>query len=254
METDFSYLSMIKIQRSVDLISDYLHSGKIRCAVQLQQTAAEHITPAISVQITRSGKDAGKIKAATEWRDAYSKITTMNSDNLHDADLLIDNEKNKYRKYNDIFYKSKWIFQKEHDDMRDTDALSWILASNDVYPLSYPYKSTKAYIGITQIQRKGRVSRPQVSIFIDDGQLNYTENETLTVKFYGDSVDEYNGEISTESNTGYDLNKFDSEKFALLAELYPKVIVEVHFYQDGYHQFHFDLPGLKIREYKTTKS
>ncbi|EAA5259359.1 hypothetical protein DP804_23225 [Salmonella enterica subsp. enterica] len=252
METDFSYLSMIKIQRSVDLISDYLHSGKARCAVQLQQTVAVHITPAIAAQITRSGKDAGKRKAATEWRDAYSKITAMKTDNLQNVDSLINDEKNKYRTYNDIFYKSKWIFQKKHDDMRDTEALSWILASNDVYPLSYPYKSTKAYICITQIQIKGGTSRPQVSIFIDDGQLNYAVNETLTVKFFRDSVDEYNGEISGESNTGYTLNKFDSEKFALLAELYPKVIVEVHFYQDGYHQFHFDLPGLKIREYKTT--
>lgn len=231
---------------SLENVEDATASKDMKCAQERREAYTADYLPQVEKIATGTVEPVVRLKAAP-LVTAY-KAALQDGIELEEMDKRINAFYEAVREYQQTAVKSAWKYESDKDEMRGITTHYWFLASNDSVKLEWPYKDAKARILVFQREEKGVVSKPQITVSVSDGQLSYSRRDAeITAKFDDEEPSEYDGGLCGDSHRQFCFGGyFGGDIFYIRAKNSSAAIVELDFYQNGKHQFHFNTAGLNV--------
>jgi hypothetical protein len=231
-------------KNSLENYEDALASKDIKCAASYREAYTAAYLPELVKLKSETLEPIVKLKAAP-LADAY-RAALQDGVDLNEADKRIEAFYKAVGDYKGAAYKNEWTYDTKKDEMRGTITHFWGVNSTDTAALEWPYKAARARVLVYQTEENGVISSPEAMVYVDDGQLTYDRRDDyLSAKFDDKPVDTYGGGKCGDDGRNYCFNNWlTTAVFLMDLTNSRKAIIEMPFYKNGTHQFHFDISGL----------
>lgn len=241
------------VEQLVSLHADFIKAGKTACDSKLIASAKPGFDSIFQGQILTITYAPKKIK----YMAIYSAFNNVFKEGIKKEEIE-DLQKAYYNQIDDFsnmsYIETYWRSSTQTDDMRGTETQVYSLESEDAAPLAFPYKAAHARIYIFQRYdaKTKKYSAPSVSILVDDGQLSVrgygSDYGSISFKRDSDSVQTLDMAVCDDSNKQI-CGGAGTIPFAIKLESSDSMIIELPFFDNGSHQFHFKTSGLHLKPF-----